>query len=73
MLVTQAIPGIIVDEVHARELASVLNSAMALHKKKAQERSNAGRRFHNKVELKLIVLRMFRYSKELVHQFANVV
>ena len=52
VLVKQAIPGIIVDEVHARELAFVLNTVMVLHKN-AQERSNAGRRFHNKMKLKL--------------------
>ena len=51
VLVTQAIPGIIVDEVHG-ELASVLNTVMVLHKNNAQERSNAGRRFHNKTKFK---------------------
>ena len=52
VLVTQAIPGIIVDEVHG-ELASVLNTVMVLHKNNAQERSNAGRRFHHKMKFKL--------------------
>ena len=50
---SQAIPGIIVDAVHARELASVLNAAMALHTNNAQERSNVGRRYHNKMRSKI--------------------
>ena len=35
------------------ENLSVLNTAMALHKNNAQERSNAGRRFHDKMKLKM--------------------
>ena len=53
VLVTQAIPCIIVDEFHARELASALNAAMAMHKNNAQERSNAGRPFQYKMKLKM--------------------
>ena len=52
VLVAQAVPGVIVDKVHARELASVLNAAMALHENNAEERSNAGC-FHNKIQCKM--------------------
>ena len=53
MLVAQAIPGFILDDFYARERAFVLNAAMVLHKNNAQERSNAGRRYHNKMRLKI--------------------
>ena len=69
--VTRAIPGIIVDDVHVRELASVLNTAMVLHKNNAQERSNAGRSFHNKMKLKMDASQRFSLQQGIGTPFCE--